>query len=99
MSEVQIVFWRDIPAQVKARQAGERAARALTARFQGTIDAAAMHAGLTETDDYLAEWRSSAWQEHPGSPQEAAESRAAAIEAEYTDERLQRLAENGGRTT
>ena len=97
MSEVQVVFWRDIPAQVKARQSGERAARALTPRFQEAIDAAAMRAGLTETDDYLGEWRASAWQEHAGPPEEAAERRAAEIEAEYSDERLRQLAENGGR--
>jgi len=99
VSEVQVVFWRDIPAQVKARQSGERAARALTPRFQEAIDAAAMRAGLTESDDYLGEWRSSAWQEHAGLPEEAAERRAAEIEAEYSDERLRQLAENGGRTT
>ncbi len=97
MSEVQVVFWRDIPAQVKARQGGDRAARVLTARFQEAIDVAAMRAGLTETDDYLGEWRSSPWQEQAGSPEEAAERRAAVIEAEYTDERLRRLAENGGK--
>ena len=98
MSEVQVVFWRDIPAQVKARQTGERAARALTLRFQEAIDVAAMRAGLTETDDYLGEWRSSAWQEQAGPPQEAAARRAAEIEAEYSDERLRQLAEDGGRT-
>ena len=99
MTEVQVVFWRDIPAQVKARQGGERSARALTARFQEAIDAAAMRAGLTETDDYLGEWRSSPWLEHAGLPDEAAQRRAAEIEAEYSDERLRQLAEDGGRTT
>ncbi len=97
MTEVQIVFWRDIPAQVKARQGGDRAARVLTARFQEAIDVAAMRAGLTETDDYLGEWRSSPWLEHAGLPQEAAERRAAEIEAEYSDDKLRRLAENGGK--
>jgi len=61
MSEVQVVSWRDIPAQVKARQGGERSSRALTERFQEAIDVAAMRAGLTETDDYLGEWRTGPW--------------------------------------
>jgi hypothetical protein len=96
MSEVQVVFWRDIPAQVKARQGGERSSRALTERFQEAIDVAAMRAGLTETDDYLGEWRSSPWEPRQGPPEDVAEQRASEIEAEYSDERLRRLAENGG---
>ncbi|HMK09563.1 MAG TPA: virulence factor [Anaerolineales bacterium] len=98
MAEVQVVSWRDIPAQVKARQAGVRASRSLATRFQEAVDAAAMRAGMSETDDYLGEWSTSSWEEKPGTPEEAAESRAAEIEAEYTEAELQRLIENGGRS-
>ena len=97
MTEVQVVFWRDIPAQVKARQGRERAARGLAPRFQEAVDAAAMRAGLTDTDHYLAEWRTSAWEERPGSPEQAADQRAAELENEYTAEFLSRLVVNGGR--
>jgi hypothetical protein len=97
VAEAQVVFWRDIPAQVKARQAGQRAARVLTPRFQEAVDAAAMRAGLTETDGYLAEWRTSDWEERPGTPEAVVEQRAAELEAEYSDDRLRALAENGGR--
>jgi hypothetical protein len=99
VAEAQVVFWRDIPAQVKARQAGRRAARVLTPRFQEAVDAAAMRAGLTETDEYLAGWRNSDWEERPGTPEEVVEQRSAEIEAEYSDERLRMLVENGGRST
>ena len=92
-----MVFWRDIPAQVKARQGRERAARGLDPRFQEAVDAAAMRAGLTDTDHYLAEWRTSAWEERPGSPEQAADQRAAEIEAEYSAERLRAIVENGGK--
>ena len=92
-----MVFWRDIPAQAKARQGRDRAARGLDPRFQEAVDAAAMRAGLTDTDDYLAEWRSSAWEERPGSTEQVADQRAAEIEAEYSAERLRSLVENGGR--
>ena len=97
MSEVQVVSWRAIPAQVKARQSGQRAARGLSPRFQEAIDAAAMRAGLTETDDYLGEWTASPWEERPGTPERAADLRAAEIEAAYSDERLRALSDNGGR--
>ena len=97
MSEIQVVYWRDIPAQVKARDGRERAARALEPRFQEAVDAAAMRAGLTETDEYLAEWRASEWEERPGTPKQIADERAAEIEAEYSAARLRSLVDNGGR--
>lgn len=97
MAEVQVVLWRDIPAQVKARQGRERAARMLAPRFQEAIDAAAMRAGLTGTDDYLGEWRTGEWEDRLGTPSQAAEARAAELEAEYSDELLRRLAESGAR--
>jgi hypothetical protein len=97
VTEVQVVFWRDIPAQVKARQDRQRAARGLDPRFQEAVDAAAMRAGLADTDDYLAEWHTSAWEERPGSPEQAAARRAAEIEAAYSPERLRLLVDNGGR--
>ena len=97
MAEIQVVSWRDIPAQVKARQDRERTSRGLDPRFQEAVDAAAMRAGLTDTDDYLAEWRTSAWEERPGSPELAADQCAAELEAEYSPERLRLLVDNGGR--
>lgn len=97
MAEVQVVFWRDIPAQVKARQGHQRAARALDPRFQEAVDAAAMRAGLTDTDDYLAEWRASGWEERPGALEQAADLGAAEIEAQYSAERLRTLVDHGGR--
>ena len=97
MTEVQVVLWRDIPAQVKARQDRQRASRGLDPRFQEAVDSAAMRAGLADTDDYLAEWRTSTWEERPGSPEQAADQYAAEIEAEYSAEKLRLLVDNGGR--
>ena len=52
-----MIWWRDIPAQVTAKEGRSRAARELAPRFQEAIDAAAMRAGLIGTDAYLEEWR------------------------------------------
>lgn len=49
----QVVYWRDIPAQVKVRAGRERRARALGERFQQAIDEVAMRTGATKSDDYL----------------------------------------------
>jgi len=97
VAEVQVVYWRDIPAQVKARQGRQRAARALDPRFQEAVDAAAMRAGLTDTENYLAEWRVSEWEERLGTLEQVADLGAAEIEAQYSAERLRLLVDNGGR--
>ena len=57
MTTYQIVYWRDIPAQVKVGTGRKRAARQMSLRFQEAIDRAAMRSGLLILDDYLAEWR------------------------------------------
>ena len=97
MTRVQVVYWRQIPAQVKARQGSERASRPLSDRFQQAIDEAAMSVGLSGTDAYLAEWRTTDGEERPDAPQAAAESMAGELEKAYPSTRLAALAANGGR--
>lgn len=94
--EYQIIFWRDIPAQLKVRAGGKRLARSLTERFQEAIDEAAMHAGLTGTDAYLAEWRTTAWNQRDGDLEPIADSLVSEIESNYPPSRLAQLALNGG---
>lgn len=92
----QILYWRDIPAQVKLRNGAQRVSRSLTERFQQAIDAAAMLAHSTSTDDYLEEWRSSEWQAREGEVEATAEALVSEIERTYTPERLQELVLNKG---
>jgi hypothetical protein len=96
-STYQIVYWRDIPAQVKVRAGRERAARPLSERFQVFIDRAAMRAGMFNTDDYLSEWRTSDPVERDGEPDAVAQAVAAELEAGYPDDRLEALVMNGGK--
>jgi hypothetical protein len=93
----QIVYWRDIPAQVKARAGRARGGQALSERFQVAIDRAAMRAGLFNTDDYLNEWRTGEAQEREGELEAVAAAVAAELEADFSDERLEEIAANGGR--
>ena len=52
-----VISWRDIPAQVIARE-GRRSAKAMLGpRFQVAVDQAATLAGLSDMDAYIAEWR------------------------------------------
>ena len=92
----EIVYWRDIPAQVKARAGRQRASKPLGERFQEAIDVAAMRAGKGGTDDYLAEWATRPAGERDEEPEKAVEALAADLERAYTPERLSLMANNGG---
>src|SRR5512143_3380992 len=91
----QIIYWRDIPAQVKVKGRGGPS-RQLPERFERAIDRAAMHAGAINTDDYLAEWRKSDWQERDGEPEAVVEAVVAELDAAYPEEKLHELARKGG---
>ncbi len=97
MAELEILYWRDIPAQVNARSGRNRVRRQLPERFQEAIDDAAMAGDLTGTDDYLEQWRKGA----PAACGEdlAAEAEVAArrLEADYPDARLAALIAAAGR--
>jgi hypothetical protein len=92
----QIVYWRDIPAQIRVRAGKERISRPLSQRFQDAIDVAAMRASATSTDEYLEEWRTGEPQSSDGDPQAIADTLAAELEAAYPPHRLDRLAANKG---
>jgi hypothetical protein len=94
--ELTVIWWRDIPAQVTAKQGRTRASRELPPRFQEAIDAAAMRAGLIGTDAYLEEWR-----REPRTCGDDLESEVAQelewLDAAYTDELLERLVRANGK--
>jgi hypothetical protein len=95
-SKYQIISWRDIPAQVKVKAGRQRAGKPLSQRFTASIDEAAMRAGKTESDDYMAEWRTSDWQEREGNLEEIADALVSELEAAYPNERLRLLVEQHG---
>ncbi len=95
-SKYQIIYWRDIPAQVKARSEAVRTAREFSARFQEAIDAAAMASGAVGTVEYLSAWRTSEWQSAEGDLERLLDEIVARFEGEYTDERLSALTRTGG---
>ena len=98
MAQLQIVYWRDIPAQVMVK-AGRRnqAKRELSLRFTEAIDMAAMGTGAAETDDYLGEWRRGNTVEVSDDLEREADKAVATIENEYDKDRLVVLVKNGGR--
>lgn len=97
MARITLVYWRDIPAQVLAGTGRGAAKVVLSERFEQAIDRAAMVSGATGTDAYLADWRRVPGGEAEGDDRAAAAARAAAIEAEWSPDRLRAVALAGGR--
>lgn len=92
----KIIYWRDIPAQIKIRNGRERMSKALPPRFQETINRAAFRAKAISGDAYLEAWRSTGWVEREGDAHAIAGELLQELEARYDSDKLDQLARNKG---
>jgi Virulence factor len=90
-----VIRWRDIPAQVIAKDGRAAARRVLPDRFHAAIDRAAMRAGLVSESDYVGEWMSDR-EPCDGDLEAAVAARAEAVERAHPQAVLDALVENGG---
>jgi len=91
LAKLIVISWRDIPAQVLVKAGRETAKVQLSHRFQEAVDRAAMRAGKSGSDAYLADWKRSEPRRCGDDLQAEAQTEAAAIEARYSDDDLLRL--------
>jgi hypothetical protein len=83
MALYQILFWQDIPSQVKAWDDFDEVKLELPLRFTARIDESAQKQGLTKADDYLAQWKWSDQQDREGAAAEVAEAVKQELEARF----------------
>ena len=76
MARVRVMYWKEIPVQVQARDERGQVSQPLEARFQQAADAIAMFDGSAGTDAYLAAWEWGPYIEAAGSAAEAAAAMA-----------------------
>ena len=93
MAKYQVMFWKHIPAHVKAWDEGGEVKRLLPDRFQAAIDAYAMKDGSTDMDAYLEGWRWSETQERSGSAEDVADAVVTELDATNPRSRLMSPAE------
>jgi len=74
MAFYQVLYWQDLPSQIKAWDDFDEIKVELPAPFVARIDQAAQQRGLTATDDYLAQWRWGEELERDGTAAEVAEA-------------------------
>ncbi|MDO8363570.1 MAG: virulence factor [Actinomycetota bacterium] len=94
-SEVVVILWRDIPAQINGKAGADKHQVILPHRFQKAIDRAAMVAGKKTAQEYVGEWRRTSYP-LTGELALTIDSIAASIEVEFTNDRLHALVDNGG---
>ena len=80
-AKFQILYWRDIPSQVKAWDDFDEVKLDLPHRFADRIDAQAQKLGLAKGDEYINQLRWGDEQERVGAPGEI----AAAVRKELED--------------
>lgn len=83
MATYKILYWQEVPTQIKAEDALDDVTVQLGGRWMERIDQLAGERGLQGADDYLAQWRWSEEEERPGSAQEVAAALKAELEAEW----------------
>ncbi len=80
-SKFQILYWQDIPSEIKAWDDFDEAKVNLPTRFADRIDAQAQRLGLVQQDSYMSQLRWSEPAERPGTPAEVAEAVKQELEA------------------
>jgi len=74
ISKYQILYWQDIPSEVKAWDDFDEVKISLPEKFIVRIDASAQRQGLVQQDSYSAQLRWSDARERAGAPREVAET-------------------------
>lgn len=95
-AKLTIVYWRDIPTQVIAQKGRTRHSIPLTDRFLKAVDAAAMMAGETASDNYMTHWRKANRECSEDSMEAEAQALAEQLEAQFSKEDLRMLIKNQG---
>lgn len=81
MASYKILYWQEIPSQIRAEDAQNDVTVVLPAKFMEHIDQVATERGMLNADDYLAQWHWSDEEDRPGSAQEVADAVRAELEA------------------
>jgi len=81
MATYKVLYWQEVPSQVKADDGEDEVNLPLPQRFLDRVDRLAMQRGLHGSDDFLAQWHWSEEQERDGSAAEVAAAVVAELEA------------------
>ena len=81
MATYKVLYWQEIPSQIKAEDDLEDVTVQMPDRFQERIDLMAARRGLQDADAYLAQWKWSEEEDRDGSAEDVAEAVRMELEA------------------
>ena len=81
MTTYKILYWQEIPTQIKAEDELDDVTVMLDGKFMAQVDILAAKRGLQTSDDYLAQWKWSEEEDREGSARDVAEAVKAELEA------------------
>jgi hypothetical protein len=81
LTTYRILYWQEIPSQIKAEDEREEVNVNLSPRFLERIDQLAAKRGLQGADDYLAQWQWSDEEQREGAAPDVAEALRLELEA------------------
>ena len=81
MATYKILYWQEIPSQIKAEDDTDDVTVPMPDRFQERIDLLAAQRGLQDADAYLAQWKWSEEEDREGSAEDVADAVKAELEA------------------
>jgi methanogenic corrinoid protein MtbC1 len=82
-AKFQVLYWQDIPSQIKAWDEFNEIKFELPQRFAVKIDSLAQSKGLTSTDDFLSQWKWSDEQERNGTADDVVQALKQEFETKY----------------
>ena len=91
MAKVSIMYWKEIPAQVKTEDDDREISMPLPDRFQEGIDGISMFDVSFGADDYLESWEWGPEIEVEGSAEEAGEATVQRIESRFPKDFVKRI--------
>ena len=95
--KLTVIKWRDIPTQVMIKKSRREVEKIqLDNRFMEAVDSAATLGDSTDADAYLTDWHNEVTEIADGDLKEPVETKAAELEAEFTDEVLLSYVNNAG---
>ena len=81
MTTYKVLYWQEIPTQIKAEDESDDLTVAFDGRFMEQVDILAARRGLQASDDYLAQWKWSEEVEREGPVHEVVAALKAELEA------------------
>ena len=82
MAIYRILYWQEVPSQIRAEDEGGDVSLAMPQKFISRIDMLAVERGLAGSDDYLAQWHWGDEEERDGTALDVAEAVRRELEAQ-----------------